>query len=261
MSVTKASPTGSYPPDSVAQRLDSWKEIAAYLRRDERTVRRWETEGLPVHRHLHKKKAAVYAYKEEIDTWWKQRQPVRPASAWPPPPAGPSRTLLWLSLGSLAVALASLSFLIISFVRTGFFPPVAGPQPRAVAVLPVVASGGSAEEAEMAAGLTDALITGLAKTEGLQVVSRTARDAERLREIARALRLAAVVGGRVTLEGDRVRVTVELRDAARNRHLWREEFDYPAGEGARVSREISTAVARRVQFTLEARADGISAGH
>src|SRR5947209_12331295 len=50
--------------------LDSWKEIAAYLKRDERTVRRWEKDGLPVHRHRHKKKATVYAYRPEIDAWW-----------------------------------------------------------------------------------------------------------------------------------------------------------------------------------------------
>src|SRR5437762_6833097 len=52
------------------QRLDSWKEIAAYLQRDESTVRRWEGEGLPVHRLPHKRKATVYAYKSEVDVWW-----------------------------------------------------------------------------------------------------------------------------------------------------------------------------------------------
>src|SRR5689334_15672424 len=54
----------------LGERLDSWKEIAAYLKRDERTVRRWEAEGLPVHRKVHKKQASVYAYKGEIDAWW-----------------------------------------------------------------------------------------------------------------------------------------------------------------------------------------------
>src|SRR6266550_1070389 len=53
-------------------RLDSWKEIAAYLNRDESTVRRWEEEGLPVHRRAHKKQASVYAYKSEIDAWWQE---------------------------------------------------------------------------------------------------------------------------------------------------------------------------------------------
>ncbi len=54
-----------------SERLDSWKEIAAYLKRDVRTVHRWEhTEGLPVHRHPHQKRGSVYAFKPELDVWW-----------------------------------------------------------------------------------------------------------------------------------------------------------------------------------------------
>src|SRR5712691_7548022 len=52
------------------EKLDSWKEIAVYMKRDESTVRRWEKEGLPVHRHPHKRKATVYAHKSEVDAWW-----------------------------------------------------------------------------------------------------------------------------------------------------------------------------------------------
>src|SRR5260370_20945718 len=59
------------PETAASERLDSWKEIAGYLKRDERTVRRWEEDGLPVHRHRNKKKAAVYAYRLEIDAWWR----------------------------------------------------------------------------------------------------------------------------------------------------------------------------------------------
>jgi Tol biopolymer transport system component len=56
-------------------RLDSWKEIAAYFRRNERTVRRWEqTEGLPVHRHLHEKRGTVHAYTAELDAWRANRE-------------------------------------------------------------------------------------------------------------------------------------------------------------------------------------------
>ncbi|HTC67574.1 MAG TPA: hypothetical protein VK685_10595 [Candidatus Acidoferrum sp.] len=64
-----ANETASAEPSSEV-RLNSWKEIAAYLKCSERTVRRWEEEGLPVHRHPHKAKAAIYAYKAEIDAWW-----------------------------------------------------------------------------------------------------------------------------------------------------------------------------------------------
>jgi hypothetical protein len=56
-------------------RLDSWKEIAAYLKRDVTTVRRWEKrEGLPVHRHLHDKLGSVYAFTDEIDAWSDRRR-------------------------------------------------------------------------------------------------------------------------------------------------------------------------------------------
>jgi tetratricopeptide (TPR) repeat protein len=60
---------------SPALRLDSWKEIAAYLGRHVTTVRRWEKgEGLPVHRHVHDKLGSVYAFREELDAWWESRR-------------------------------------------------------------------------------------------------------------------------------------------------------------------------------------------
>src|SRR5512135_1559772 len=62
---------GEYP---AADRLDSWKEIAAYMRRDVTTVQRWEKrEGMPVHRHLHDKTGSVYAFKRELDAWTRTR--------------------------------------------------------------------------------------------------------------------------------------------------------------------------------------------
>jgi hypothetical protein len=56
------------------EQLDSWKEIAAYLNRNVRTVQRWEKrEGLPIHRHMHERASSVSACKKEIDAWRKQR--------------------------------------------------------------------------------------------------------------------------------------------------------------------------------------------
>jgi hypothetical protein len=52
------------------ERLDSWKDIAAYLQRDVSTVQRWEKrEGMPVHRHLHDKLGSVYAFRSDLDAW------------------------------------------------------------------------------------------------------------------------------------------------------------------------------------------------
>ncbi len=56
-------------------RLDSWKEIAAYLRRDVSTVQRWEKrEGMPVHRHHHDKQGSVSALRTELDAWSQGRR-------------------------------------------------------------------------------------------------------------------------------------------------------------------------------------------
>jgi len=66
-------------------RLDSWKEIAAYLGRGIRTVQRWEREeGLPVHRLAHEKRGSIYARREELAAWWESR---RLTLAAPPTPA------------------------------------------------------------------------------------------------------------------------------------------------------------------------------
>jgi Tol biopolymer transport system component len=60
------------PPDD---RLDSWKEIAAYLRRDVTTVQRWEKrEGMPVHRHVHDKMGSVYAFRTDLAAWAQRRR-------------------------------------------------------------------------------------------------------------------------------------------------------------------------------------------
>ena len=67
----------SLEPPAIAEsgeRLDSWKEIASHLKRSVRSVQRWEAEeGMPVHRHQHEKRGTVYAFKSELDVWWKER--------------------------------------------------------------------------------------------------------------------------------------------------------------------------------------------
>src|SRR5260370_41234599 len=80
------------------ERLDSWKGIAAYLGRSEKTVRRWEdSEGLPVHRLQHEKRGSVFAYRAELDQWWESRKAAvepeakEPATETvPSPSAGPA---------------------------------------------------------------------------------------------------------------------------------------------------------------------------
>jgi Tol biopolymer transport system component len=80
-------------------RLDSWKEIAAYLGRDVRTAQRWEKEEcLPIHRHPHKKLGTVYAFREELDDWSNRRQ-VKPEI-----PAVESRPKRWRTVSAVVLA-------------------------------------------------------------------------------------------------------------------------------------------------------------
>lgn len=79
--------------------LQSWKEIGAYLQRNEVTVRRWEKEeGLPVHRHSHNLRSSVYAYPSEIEAWKLTRRAAgrNPGRSWWRPVAASITTVLCL---------------------------------------------------------------------------------------------------------------------------------------------------------------------
>src|SRR5215831_14932560 len=85
---------GSSAPGEVepSDRLDSWKEIAAYLRRDVTTVQRWEKrEAMPVHRHQHDRMGSVYAFRSELDAWARSRslgEATTEVGVGPGPPVG-----------------------------------------------------------------------------------------------------------------------------------------------------------------------------
>jgi hypothetical protein len=107
--------TAQAPLDALNDRLDSWKEIAAYVRRGVRTVQRWERDsGLPIHRLNRDKRSVVFAFRSEIDGWWATQdgedatEEISPAAAAAghsrPPQAKPgahrwfiaSSPLLWI---------------------------------------------------------------------------------------------------------------------------------------------------------------------
>jgi Tol biopolymer transport system component len=101
-------------------RLDSWKEIAAYLKRDVTTVQRWEKrEEMPVHRHLHDRMGSVYASRAELDAWTRSRnlpaaQENGNDAVAPQPPAPPARSARtfptrWTFVLPLAVAVCVLA--------------------------------------------------------------------------------------------------------------------------------------------------------
>ena len=94
------------------ERLNSWKEIATYLSRNERTVRRWEEkEGLHVHRLVHEKRGSVYAYRSELDAWWASRRESPEFIEAPPvSPKAAGWGARHLAAGLLAVAIGAAAF-------------------------------------------------------------------------------------------------------------------------------------------------------
>lgn len=123
-------PTPGVPRGPNDGRLDSWKKIAAYLKRDITTVQRWEKrEGMPVHRHLHDKMGSVYAYQSELDAWMRGRSDQPPPSATEPGPPDCAATQphkaasrhRWTAI-AVAAALGTIAIgLIIAFERTDHF--------------------------------------------------------------------------------------------------------------------------------------------
>ena len=97
-------------------RLESWKEIAAYFGRGVSTVQRWEKEeNLPVYRHVHGALGSVYAYKSELDLWRRNRKPrsFSGGKSMAPQPSVPKIGLArrWL-VGAAAVVLIGLALLV-----------------------------------------------------------------------------------------------------------------------------------------------------
>ena len=114
------------------ERLDSWKEIATYLKRSVRTLHRWEKdEGLPVHRHQHKELGSVFAYKSELDAWVSARAPDPDIRAQNDQAASASRSpfTVALILAATAVVIGLISYGLASRIHPQ--EPRAPPQSRA----------------------------------------------------------------------------------------------------------------------------------
>lgn len=126
----------------------------------------------------------------------------------------------------------------------------------AVAMLPLE-NWGSAADAHFVAGLHEDILSALQKLGGLTVISRTSvepyRDTRKpLPVLARELGVDAVGEGSVSRQGSRIRVTVQLIDAATDAHLWSEQYDreLTAENVFAIRSEIARAVAHALKATL-----------
>src|SRR3989475_882004 len=126
---------------------------------------------------------------------------------------------------------------------------------QSLAVLPLDNLSRDPEQEYFAEGLTEALITTLAKIGELRVVSRTSAMLYKgvrkpLREIARELEVDAIVEGTVLRAGRRVRITAQLIDAPKETHLWAESYERDLRDVLTLQAEVAQAIAREIRVKL-----------
>jgi len=212
-------------PASSEDRLDSWKEIAAYLNRGVRTVRRWEREeGLPVHRQVHRVLGSVYAFKSEIDAW--RHAGRRSANA----------------MGS------------------GFGRPVPAHPGKSIAVLPFVNLSPDPENEYFSDGLTDEVTADLSRLGTLRVISRTSSMAFKSTSkdagtIARELGVRYILEGSVRRAGETLRITARLIDASTDDHLWTEKYDGAVGDVFAFQERLARTIVDALELRLSADED------
>jgi TolB-like protein/Tfp pilus assembly protein PilF len=129
------------------------------------------------------------------------------------------------------------------------------PAIRSVAVLPLENLSGAAEQEYFADGLTESLITALAKVPGLRVISRTSimqykHAPKTLPQIARELGVDAIVEGSVRRDGNHVRITAELIEARTDQHLWTETYDRDLSDILNLQSQVAAAIANEIRAKL-----------
>ena len=204
-----------------ADRLDSWKEIASYLRRDVRTVQRWEKkEKLPVYRHLHDKLGSIYAYRNELTEWFNTRQ----QSGAPSTPGNRQE-------GSA--------------------------EKIKLAVLPFGNLSGAKEDDYFSDGLTEEMITQITRLQApdLAVIARTTAEhydssSKSLEQMKKDLDVGYVLEGKVRRGGNRVRITAQLNQLKDQTQLWAETYERDLSDVLRVQADIAQAIAREINRAL-----------
>jgi TolB-like protein/Tfp pilus assembly protein PilF len=269
-------------------RLESWGEIAAYLRREIRTVQRWERyQGLPIRRLQIGKLGSVYAFRSELDKWFRERQPPAEngeedgeksangeiAMPVPVPSDGEQEKSNGEALGGdvpqprpritrlyVTITLITLIVLVVAipsayFVRGGHFPVRSTSGKIRLVVLPFANLSGDPQQDYFSAGLTDEMITQLGRLdpERLGVIAETSSKlvaGKPIADVGRKLDVQYALEGSVRRGGNQVRIDVQLIQVSDQTHLWADSYTGDIGDILRVQDEVAAAVASHIRVAL-----------
>jgi serine/threonine-protein kinase len=224
-------------------RLDSWKAIAGYLRRTERTARRWERhEGLPVHRLSHQDRSSVYAFRSELDAWRSTRSVNGTTYGIAEATAGNKRRT-WTAIGALLIAVV-VGLGGYALWRTSSPPATTIPT---LAVLPFTMGSTDAETEHLGSAVAQTLVNHIAGVPDLRVrpyssSKRNYREGEEPATIGRRMGVDMVVAGEVRAHGDALTIDVALVAVGPNMQVWGTSFATTYGELGGVQARIATAL-------------------
>ncbi len=169
-------------------------------------------------------------------------------------PSRPKTALRWKLVAFAAVFMlpsaAVVAFRYFDWIRWFPRPPV-----HSIAVLPLKNLSGNPGDEYFADGMTDELITNLAKISALRVTSYTSvskykTTSKPLPQVAQELQVDGIVEGSVLRSGDQVRITAQLIYAPRDQHLWAEEYQRYVRDVLYLQREVARDIAEQVRVTL-----------
>jgi TolB-like protein/tetratricopeptide (TPR) repeat protein len=156
----------------------------------------------------------------------------------------------------------SVSFFLILIVGSYFLFPKFYSVPKteavldkSIAVLPFVNMSNDPDQEYFSDGLTEAIITQLAKIRSFKVISRTSvmqykKNPKPLIEVGKELGVSVIVEGSVQRSGDQVQITAQLINAETDEHLWAETYERPLKDIFVIQREVATAIAAVMKQTL-----------
>ena len=179
---------------------------------------------------------------------------ARPQSFW-----YRTRKLAWRRRSALKIAASFTLAVCVSIWATGSLraprPPPFSPPARSIAVLPFVNLSGDATQDYLGDGISDELLNELSKLSELQVAARTSSFSFKGKSldaatIARSLNVGALVEGSVRRDGDSLRITAQLINAATGFQIWSQTYDRRFSDMLHVQTEVATAVAKGLQVKL-----------
>jgi TolB-like protein/DNA-binding winged helix-turn-helix (wHTH) protein/Flp pilus assembly protein TadD len=189
---------------------------------------------------------------EGVETQAPERSAPNERASEGPANVRQSKTRVALALTLLILAATGSALWVVRAVSR---PASAAPRLRSIAVLPLENLSGDPSQEYFADGMTEDLITDLAKVSALRVISRTSvmrykGTKKSLPEIAKELNVDGIVEGSVMRSGNRVRITAQLLHAPTDKHLWAEAYERDLGDVLRLQSEVAQAIVVQVRAQL-----------